>query len=151
MDTRSSHRTLAELRRGARGVHPLALGHDGLAGALAALPDTWPQVSVDVDGLDDADLDDAARTTAYLLAAESVVNAHKHGASPVAVTARTDGAELVLSVRDNGEGGAHLEPGGGLAGLADRAAALGGAVRMDSPAGGPTVITLVLPSGRGES
>jgi signal transduction histidine kinase len=51
----------------------------------------------------------------------------------------TDGV-LVLRVVDDGPGGASMRPGGGFEGLADRAALLGGALRLTSPAGGPTEV-----------
>jgi signal transduction histidine kinase len=49
-------------------------------------------------------------------------------------------------VTDDGRGGATLDGGGtGLAGLARRAAALDGTLRVDSPPGGPTAVTMTLP------
>jgi signal transduction histidine kinase len=52
---------------------------------------------------------------------------------------------LRLRVWDDGAGGAVLMPGGGLAGLADRVRTVDGRVEIDSPAGGPTAVTVSLP------
>jgi signal transduction histidine kinase len=52
---------------------------------------------------------------------------------------------LVVEVRDDGIGGAGAEEGSGLAGLRDRVGALGGTLVVESPKGGPTAITAVLP------
>ena len=57
---------------------------------------------------------------------------------------RTDGV-LAIAVLDNGVGGANLWSGTGLAGLAERVAAVDGRLLIDSPAGGPTLVTVELP------
>jgi signal transduction histidine kinase len=57
---------------------------------------------------------------------------------------RTD-RSVVVEVTDDGKGGAEVRPGGGLAGLADRAATIDGVVVVVSPVGGPTVIRTELP------
>jgi signal transduction histidine kinase len=54
---------------------------------------------------------------------------------------------LVVEVRDDGSGGARVEPGGGLAGLASRIAAVDGTFSVSSPAGGPTVVRAEIPLG----
>ncbi|NLV79903.1 MAG: sensor histidine kinase, partial [Rhodococcus sp.] len=83
---------------------------------------------------------------AYLIAAESVTNAVKHsGATSVLITLETHDETLVLTVRDDGCGGATTRPGGGIDGLADRASALGGALTLDSPRGRGTTLSVVLP------
>ena len=63
----------------------------------------------------------------------------------VALTVRDDAAELV--VEDDGRGGAGAVPGGGLAGLAQRAAAVDGVLTVESPEGGPTRVCVELPCG----
>ncbi|NBM21155.1 sensor histidine kinase, partial [Streptomyces sp. GC420] len=55
------------------------------------------------------------------------------------------GERLMLQVRDNGRGGAGLDTGSGLAGLAERLGAVDGLFVLDSPDGGPTAITAELP------
>jgi signal transduction histidine kinase len=50
-----------------------------------------------------------------------------------------------VRISDDGRGGARLAPGAGLAGLADRVAAAGGALRLSSPPGAGTVLEVDLP------
>jgi signal transduction histidine kinase len=52
---------------------------------------------------------------------------------------------LVMRVTDDGVGGARLKPGGGLAGLDDRVQTVDGRLSLQSPPGGPTVVTVELP------
>jgi signal transduction histidine kinase len=54
---------------------------------------------------------------------------------------------LRVCVRDDGNGGAYFGPGSGLAGLRDRAEALGGRIQVDSPPGAGTAVRMVLPLG----
>jgi signal transduction histidine kinase len=61
------------------------------------------------------------------------------------VTARREGDVLRVSVTDDGAGGADPAGGTGLAGLAQRVRSVDGTLSIDSPAGGPTVITAELP------
>jgi signal transduction histidine kinase len=53
---------------------------------------------------------------------------------------------VTMRISDDGTGGARLEPGGGLAGLAERVKTVDGRLQVESPAGGPTVVTVQLPS-----
>jgi signal transduction histidine kinase len=62
----------------------------------------------------------------------------------VAVTARVEDGALQVHVRDDGVGGARPD-GSGLLGLADRLAALGGQLRIESPASGGTLIAADIP------
>ncbi|KAB2374849.1 hypothetical protein F9B16_27065 [Actinomadura montaniterrae] len=85
-------------------------------------------------------------TTAYYVASEAVANAVKHAAAGgirLRVT-RADG-HLTVEVHDDGSGGATIEPGSGLAGLADRVAAAGGALSVASRPGSGTSVEAVLP------
>jgi uncharacterized protein YhfF len=52
---------------------------------------------------------------------------------------------VVVTLRDDGRGGASKGAGSGLAGLSDRVAALGGELSIDSPAGAGTTLTAVIP------
>ena len=67
------------------------------------------------------------------------------GAGAAAVEVRAADGELSISVRDDGRGGADPTLGSGLRGLADRVAALGGRLAVDSPAGGGTTVRADLP------
>jgi signal transduction histidine kinase len=93
------------------------------------------------------DLHDGAQVRlAYFCAAELLANVAKHsGASRVTVGVREQGSGLLMSVIDDGDGGARLVPGGGLAGLLERVQTVDGRLDVDSPVGGPTVVTVELP------
>ena len=57
----------------------------------------------------------------------------------------TTDEEVVVEIRDNGSGGASIDGGSGLRGLADRIEALGGQLDLKSPSGGGTVVRATLP------
>lgn len=137
--------SVAELRDLCRGIHPAVLGH-GLDIALATLAQR-SDLPVDLD----VDLPerppDAIATIAYFCTAELLANVAKHsGARHATVEAiQRPGPRLRLRISDDGHGGARIDGHGGLAGLVDRVEAVDGRLRLDSPRGGPTVITIELP------
>ena len=135
------------------GASPPVLADRGLGAALAAAAARCPvQVSLDVALPGDGRLAPAVENTAYFVVTEGLTNVAKHsGATQCAVTLSTDGNLVLVQVRDNGRGGAHPGKGHGLAGLADRVAAVEGALDVVSPSGGPTVLTAQIPlAGLGE-
>lgn len=141
--------TLAELREIARGIHPPALD-DGLAVALTTLATRCPlSVAVRTDLRREPDPE--IQTIAYYAVAELLTNAARHsGADKAAVEVLGGRRRVTVRVTDNGRGGAAAglpgaSGGSGLAGIGDRAAAVDGRIEIDSPAGGPTVITVDLP------
>jgi len=137
--------TLDEVREIAHGLHPAILSEAGLGAALTSLADRSP-VPVAVRGTVAGRLPEPVEQAAYFVAAEAAANALKHGA-PESLTVSvglTDGV-LRLSVADDGAGGADPSAGTGLLGLADRAAALGGRLTIDSPVGGGTTVAVELP------
>ncbi|MEV7414715.1 sensor domain-containing protein [Streptomyces sp. NPDC089919] len=137
--------TIAELRRLTRGIHPAALD-GGLPQALPGLAATSP-VPVDMR-LDLPERPDPAIEAAlYFCAAELLTNIAKHsGAGAAELSLGAAGGRVLLTVRDDGCGGAVVGAGTGLTGLAGRLAAVDGALRVDSPPGGPTTITAELPA-----
>ena len=134
------------LRSTVRGIHPAVLTDEGLEAALAELAGRTPvALELDIAGL--GRLAPSAETAAYYLVSESVTNAAKHAdASRVGIAARLDAGSLLVTVRDDGRGGADEDAGSGLRGLRERAEALGGSLTVSSPTGGPTVLTMVLPA-----
>jgi signal transduction histidine kinase len=137
---------ISGLRELVRGIHPPALDA-GLEPALATLAARAPipaTVCVELPSRPPA----AVETMMYFAVAELLANAGKHSqATACAIVIATDGGTLRLTVSDDGAGGAR--PGGaesGLRGLAERARTLGGSLAIDSPPGGPTMITLDVPS-----
>ena len=136
---------ITELRDLARGIHPAAL-REGLGAALAGLAtrsDLAVEVIVDLPERPSP----AVEAIAYFCAAELLTNAAKHSRAGRARLEVLDQPGLVIMrVSDDGAGGARLEPSGGLAGLAERVRAVDGSLHVESPAGGPTMVTVELPS-----
>jgi len=138
-------RAIADLRNLARGIHPAVLTDRGLDAALSALAARSP-VPVRLDVRLHERPPASVEATAYFIVAEALTNAARYAnAKAVDVRVRQDAGELHLEVSDDGVGGAEQRPGGGLAGLADRASSIEGALRISSPAGGPTVVAADLP------
>ncbi|HTI33022.1 MAG TPA: sensor histidine kinase [Miltoncostaea sp.] len=134
-----------DLREIARGLRPGMLD-DGLGPALADLARRTP-LAVDVDA-PAVRVAPEIETAAYYVVSEALANAVKHAsASRVTVSARQDDGHLVVRVADDGRGGATAETAGGLAGLADRVAAHGGRMALESAPGAGTRIEVVLPCG----
>ncbi len=136
--------TLTELRDLARGIHPPVLDR-GLGPALGILASTSAlPVTVTADLAERPS--PAIEAMAYFCTAELLANAAKHsGAAQVAVGLREQDHGLLMSVTDDGSGGARLVPGGGLAGLLERVQTVDGRLEVDSPPGGPTTVTVELP------
>jgi signal transduction histidine kinase len=137
---------VAELRELANGLHPAVLGESGLAAALDDLASRLP-VPVRLHAAVDRRYPAQVEAAAWFIACEAISNAVKHSGSDrieVFVAAR-DGM-LVLRVGDDGCGGADRF-GSGLRGIADRAEAAGGRLRVDSRDGDGTTVTAELPCG----
>ncbi|WP_344432005.1 sensor histidine kinase [Amycolatopsis minnesotensis] len=134
---------LVELRDLARGIHPPALDA-GLGVALSTLASSAGG-GVVVETEIDRRPPPSVETILYFTAAELLTNATKHGGLPARIAVTSPDGLLRLTVHDEGDGGAAVVPGGGLAGLADRVRTVDGTLRIDSPEGGPTVITVDIP------
>ena len=136
---------LSELRAMARGLHPAILTDEGLLPALETLVVRSPlPAKLSADTL--ARLPGPIETTAYLVVSEALSNAARHGAASNAhVTVEHRDGTLVVTVSDDGAGGARIEGGSGLRVLSDRVAALYGHLQVDSPAGGGTRLRAELP------
>jgi signal transduction histidine kinase len=133
-----------ELRELARGVHPAILTEDGLGAALESLALRTP-FPVELDVLEDR-FPAQVEATAYFVACEALANVAKHArATKAAVCVSRRDSVLSVEVADDGVGGARGVNGSGLSGLADRVEALGGRLRVDSPAGGGTRISAEIP------
>lgn len=136
---------MAELREVIRTVYPPILADRGLTGALTAVTARCGvPTRLDVGDLDTVPA--AVEAVVYFAVAEALTNVTKHSratAAGITVTRRAD--RLSVAITDNGVGGADDRVGTGLAGIRRRVLALDGAVDVDSPAGGPTTITMELP------
>ncbi|MER6693169.1 sensor histidine kinase [Streptomyces minutiscleroticus] len=141
----SSVQALRELRDLVRGIHPPVLAERGLADALRALGLASPlpvTVVVDLPGK----LPDPVESAAYFSVSELLTNALKHAdAERVEVVAHYADGALRARVTDDGRGGARASAGSGLEGIRRRLASFDGVLEIDSPPGGPTVITMELP------
>jgi signal transduction histidine kinase len=136
---------IEDLRELARGVRPACLD-DGLAAALRELAARSP-MTIDVTATAER-FAEGIEAAAYFVASEALTNSSKHAhASQVHVTAARSNGTLVLSVRDNGCGGARASERSGLSGIGDRVAALGGTVWISSPPGEGTEVVAELPCG----
>lgn len=137
-------RSLEELRELARGIHPAALEHglDVALDALAQRSAVPAVVSVDPGPR----LPQPVEFAAYFVASEALTNVTKYAqAGAVAITVAREQHRIVVQITDDGVGGADPALGTGLRGLDDRVQALGGQLRVTSPAGAGTVVTAELP------
>jgi PAS domain S-box-containing protein len=133
----------AELRELAHGILPAVLTQGGLRAGVDALASRMP-MPVE-NGVSVGRLPAAVEATAYFVVAEALTNVAKHArARRAAVTARVQDGSLRVQVRDDGVGGARPD-GSGLVGLADRLAALGGRLRVESPADGGALVAADIP------
>ena len=136
---------LVEVRDLARGIHPAVLTDRGLDAALSALAARSP-VPVSLATEIGERPPEAVEAAAYFVVSEALANVARHsGAERAAVSVVRAGRILVVEVRDDGKGGASPNGGSGLVGLEERVGALGGTLVVESPPGGPTSITAVIP------
>jgi signal transduction histidine kinase len=138
---------LQDLRELARGIHPAILSDRGLGPALEPLAARTP-LPVEVRPLPEAQLPEAVEAAAYFVVAEGLTNVVKHArATGATVEITTANGCARVQVRDDGGGGATLEEGSGLRGLADRVEALGGSLNVDSANGAGTTLIAEIPLG----
>jgi signal transduction histidine kinase len=140
---------LAEIRHLVRGIAPSILIDRGLVPALESVSGRGSVPTVLLSELAPGErLSPATERAAYFVVTEALANVAKHsGAKHCEVRCRRDGSRLVVEVWDDGDGGARMEPGGGLAGLASRIAGVDGTFSVSSPAGGPTLVRAEIPLG----
>jgi signal transduction histidine kinase len=138
---------VTELRGLIRGLHPPVLTDRGIDAALSAIAVRCPvpvQLTVEIDERPSATVE----AIGYFVVAEALTNVARHsraGQASVAVR-RESGGPVWITVTDDGVGGADPDCGTGLRGLADRVSGVDGQLRVDSPVGGPTVLTVELPT-----
>jgi signal transduction histidine kinase len=141
----AANSALDEISEIARGIHPAILTSGGLRPAVRALARRSP-VPIRLEQCTDLRLPEYVEVTAYYVIAEAVTNATKHArASVVSIRAELAGQVLIVTIRDDGIGGADPARGTGLTGLRDRAETLGGVIRMESPPGAGTMLRVELP------
>jgi signal transduction histidine kinase len=127
------------------GLPPTELGHGGIAAAIADLAERSP-VPVIARLPGESDSHPEIEAILYYVAAEAITNAMKHsGSTRIEVSMMKEGGDILLRIADDGRGGADSS-GSGLLGLADRVAARGGRLRVESPPGAGTTLTAVIPN-----
>ncbi|WP_432561842.1 sensor histidine kinase [Kineococcus sp. SYSU DK003] len=143
----NAREAITDMRSVARGIVPPVLTDRGLDAALSGLAAAAPlPVSVEVR-LSTRPVP-AAEAIAYFCVSEALTNVAKHArASSARVQVWRDGTQLRARISDDGIGGAGADGSGGsgLTGLADRLGAVDGWLRVDSPPGGPTDVSVGLP------
>jgi signal transduction histidine kinase len=136
-----------ELREVSHGIHPAILSEAGLGPALEALA-RRSAVPVELHLNLGPRLGEHVEAAGYYIASEAITNVAKHAQATV-IDLRADGCDgaLILSVSDDGIGGADPSRGSGIIGLKDRVEALGGTISVLSPAGRGTALHVQLPAG----
>ncbi|WP_230421198.1 sensor histidine kinase [Actinomadura soli] len=141
----SSAKALHELRDLVRGIHPPVLADRGIGDAVKALALDHPlrvEVASDLPSRPEPPVESAA----YFAVSEILTNAAKHsGAARVWVDLRYEDGMLRITVTDDGHGGATLDGGTGLRGIERRIGTFDGILALNSPVGGPTIVTMELP------
>jgi PAS domain S-box-containing protein len=128
-----------------RGIHPSILSKGGIVPALKTLV-RRSAVPVTLELAIDRRMPESVEVGAYYIVSEALTNAAKHArASQVTVRGQTNDDVLSLSIGDDGIGGADVGKGSGLIGLRDRVEALGGRMRIASPAGSGTSLDVTIP------
>jgi signal transduction histidine kinase len=138
---------LADLREAVRGIHPRVLIDHGLEAAVREVADRSP-LPVSVRMALPQRFPTPIEAAAYFVVSEALGNVAKHAqATHCEVEGWVSGDRLVVTVTDDGVGGATLESptGTGLTGLVTRLDALGGTLDLSSPPGGPTRLRMECP------
>lgn len=153
-------KTLEELARLSRGLHPRVLDDLGLVTAVTRLGrdharSFGARVEIIAEGLGSERLPAAVETTLYRIAQEALTNIAKHTrARSVGIGVRREGGTVTLTVKDDGtgfgfdvdaepdtSGSSHL----GLLGMRERAAFHGGSVTIASVRDLGTTLSVTLP------
>ncbi|WP_232109614.1 sensor histidine kinase [Streptomyces buecherae] len=142
---REAGAALAELRELIHGIHPQVLTDRGLPDACADAADRSPvpvEVRLDLPGR----FAPAVESAGYFAVCEALANIARHsGAGAARIEGRYADGLLTIDVWDDGGGGADPAGGTGLTGLADRVSVVDGALTLDSPPGGPTLLRVEIP------
>jgi PAS domain S-box-containing protein len=139
----NAERANAEVRELAHGILPFGLTRGGLRAGVQDFVERL-ELPVEVE-VSTGRLARDIEASAYFIVAEALTNVVKHArASRATVRAAVEDGSLRIEVADDGRGGA--DPRGyGLLGIADRVAALGGKLDIDSGGRGGTVLIARLP------
>ena len=135
---------ISEVRQLARGLMPPILTEAGLAAAVESLAERTP-IPVIV-AVPDRRFAPSVEAAAYYVVAEALTNANRYaGASEVRIDGWVEDGRLLVTVADDGHGGADPRSGTGLRGLADRVEAAGGTLDVASGVGEGTRVRAAFP------
>ena len=139
---------IEELRGVAHGIYPPVLGDRGVGAAVSAVARS-SAMPIRVADEWRARRSEVVETTVYFCCLECLQNAAKHagrGVSAIVSLSEADG-RVGFSVEDDGAGfdPETVERGNGLTNLADRVAAVGGTLKIDSANGHGTRVTANIP------
>lgn len=153
---RQAKEAIEELNNLVRGLHPAVLEDRGLDAALSGVAARAPfpvELTVDIGQRPGATVE----AVAYFVVSETLANVAKHARAercrvhvvrgPAPDGSARGGDLLRITVTDDGVGGADPARGTGLVGLRKRVGSVDGTIMIESPLGGPTVITVELPCG----
>ncbi len=143
----STQQALADMRNVVRGIYPPVLADRGLVEALRSMAASTP-ITTTVRSNFEAPLAAPLESALYFATQEAVTNAVKHsGANRITVTLNADEGDgsLMITVFDNGHGGADESRGSGLQGVRRRMRTFDGRLAVDSPEFGPTVVAITAP------
>ncbi len=139
---------IEELRGVAHGIYPPVLGDRGVGAAVSAVARS-SAMPIRVADEWRGRRSEVIETTVYFCCLECLQNAAKHAGRGVSATVRLSEADgrVGFSVEDDGAGfdPETVERGHGLTNLADRVAAVGGTLEIDSGNGHGTRVTASIP------
>lgn len=136
---------LGSLRATVQGLNPRTLTDLGLEAAVREVATNAP-AQVDVKCPHPLPpLPESVMAAAYFFVSEAVTNVVKHAPGAAITILLVTDSHLLVSVVDDGPGGAEILPGHGLAGMRERLAAFGGELAVASFPGGPTRVAARLP------
>jgi len=165
-------RAIADVEREAERLHslivdlrPPALEREGIGPAIELLADRVEKPKLEVmtrveldpaEGPGAVRFDEECEATVYRIVQAALDNTARHADASrvvVEVVERPGGAEVLVTVSDDGDGfdPANVEEGGGLRWMRERVEALGGSFRLRAAAGEGTAIAAAVPSQRGIS
>ena len=150
-------RAIKDVREMSQLLRPTILDDFGLDAALRSLVESFGQrtgIQVNYEcTLKNRRLRDEAESHLYRIAQEALTNVARHShATNVSVSLLSKGAEVVLSIEDNGNGfdsnQPRQSPGLGLAGIETRARGCGGVAVVTTDPGKGVTITVTCPDER---
>lgn len=138
-----------DIRRVVHDLRPPALDDLGLSGAIESLAEQFEPSGVRISIQFPPTLPPlpaAVETACYMICQEALNNVTRHSGATECRIDLVCGTDLILEIRDNGQGiSPESRPGVGLTSMRQRAEQLGGTVELKSVTGEGTSLTACLP------